>query len=225
MEVNRLLLVRHGENRANLTKEFSHRLVDYPLTAKGRLQAEQTAAYLKRYPVTQIFSSPLKRAKETAEIIAAEVGSEVRLLEPFREVDVGDLEGSPATAAAWKLHDDLIGAWWQGDAQARFPGGENFLELCERTDEGYKTMCRGRDGETMVLVAHGGSLGLPLTRLFPELTRPMLREHPNCAVTELEASLEHDKLHLRLVRWASSEHLYGEAAAFVAATPAEGELE
>ena len=225
MGVNRLLLVRHGENRANLTKEFSHRSVDYPLTAKGRLQARQTAEYLRAFPVKQVFSSPLKRAHETAGMIAAEVGDEVSVLEHFREVDVGDLEGSPPTDAAWKRHDDIIGAWWQGDVHQRFPGGENFLELCERTAEGYKLMCRGREDETLVLAAHGGSIGLPLMRRFPELTRKMMRRHPNCAITELEASFENDTLQLKFVRWASVEHLYGEAAEFVSATPSEGDLE
>ena len=227
MGTNRLLPVRHGENQANLTKEFSHRLVDYPLTAKGRLQAKQTAAYLKRYPVTQVFASPLEWAYETAAIIAAKVGSEVNLLEGFRELNVGILESQPPTVAAWQLHDEVIRAWAEGDAEARFPEGENYLELVCRIRQGYETICRGRDGETLVLVAHGGSLSLPLLSLIPELDQKLLQRtvHHNCAVTELEASLEHDALRLRLVRWASSEHLYGEATAFVAATPAEGDLE
>ena len=41
--MQRVFLIRHGENQANLTKEFSYRLVDYPLNAKGILQARQTA--------------------------------------------------------------------------------------------------------------------------------------------------------------------------------------
>lgn len=224
--MNRLLLVRHGENRANLTKEFSHRLIDYPLTAKGKLQAEQTATYLSAYPVTQVFTSPLKRARETAEIIAAELGVSVRVLEPFRELDVGTLEAEPPTAASWQLHDEIIRAWATGDAEARFPEGENFTELVERVRGDYETMCRGRDGETLVLVAHGGSLSLPLPTLVP-LDRDLLRRstHHNCAVSELEASLDETTLHLRLVRWAAADHLHGDAAAFVAATPVEGELE
>ncbi len=225
MGVKRLLLVRHGENRANLTKEFSHRLVDYPLTDKGKLQAEQTAQYLRTFSVTQVFSSPLKRAHETAEVIASKVGGDVSLLEPFREVHVGDLEGSPPTAAAWKLHDDIIGTWWQGDVDKRFPGGENFLELYERTDAGYKLICQGKEDKTLVLVAHGGSIGLPFMRRFPKLTRTMMRRHPNCAITELEASFENDTLQLKLVQWASVEHLHGEAAEFVSPTPDEGDLE
>lgn len=225
--MNRLLLVRHGENPANLTKEFSHRLIDYPLTAKGRLQAEQTAAYLSVYPVTQVFASPLKRARETAEIIAAELGVSVEVLEGFRELNVGTLEAQPPSAANWRLHDEIVWAWATGDAEARFPGGENFLELVGRVREGYEAMCRGRDGETLVLVAHGGSLSLPLLTLVPDLDRDLLRQttHHNCAISELTATHDGGALHLRLIRWSSSDHLHGEAAAFVAGTPDEGDLE
>lgn len=224
--MNRIWLVRHGENKANLTKEFSHKLIDYPLTAKGRLQAEQTAAYLSTYPVTQVFTSPLKRARETAQIIAAKVGISVGVLEAFRELDVGTLEAQPPTVATWKLHDEIVRAWADGDAEVRFPEGENFTELVGRVRRGYEAMCRGRDGETLVLVAHGGSLGLPLLSLVPNLNRELLRPtHHNCAVSEVNASLDGDTLHLRLVHWASAEHLYGDAAAFVAGSPNEGELE
>ncbi len=226
MGVNRIFLVRHGENQANLTKEFSHRLVDYPLTVKGRLQAVQTAEHLRTFPVTQVFSSPLKRAYETAEIIAAKVGGEVSVLEHFRELDVGSLETQPPSAATWKQHDAIVWAWAEGDHEARFPEGENYLELVRRVRRGYETMCRNRDGETLVLVAHGGSLSLPLLSLIPELDRELLQRtaHHNCAVGELTASLEDGRLHLELERWASAEHLYGKAAAFVAGTPAEGDL-
>lgn len=224
--MNRLLLVRHGENRANLTKEFSHRSVGYPLTAKGRLQAEQTAAYLVGYPVTQIFTSPLKRARETAQIIAAKVGVSVTVLEGFRELNVGTLEAQPPSAASWRLHDDIVRAWTDGDAEARFPGGESFTELLARVRGGYEAMCAGRDGETLVLVAHGGSLGLPLLTLASDLDQELLRTtHHNCAVSELEGLPNGDALRLRLVRWASSAHLHGEAAAFVAGSPNEGELD
>ena len=224
--MTRLLLVRHGENQANLTKEFSYRLVDYPLTAKGRLQAEQTAAYLSRHPVTQVFTSPLTRARETAEVIAAKVGVSVGVLEEFRELNVGTLEAHPPTAAAWQLHDAVVWAWATGDAEARFPEGENFTELVERVRGGYETMCRGRDGETLVLVAHGGCLSLPLLKLVPNVDRDLLRRttHHNCAVSELAAAYDGDDLHLRLVRWASAAHLHGEAARFVAGSPNEGDL-
>jgi len=224
--VNRLFLVRHGENRANLTREFSHRLVDYPLTPKGRLQAAQTAAFLRQYPVSQVFTSPLKRARETAQVIAEATGAPLSVLEGFREVNVGRLEKEPPNAANWRLHDEIIRAWWTGEAHARFPGGETYVELVQRVRRGYETVLKGRDGETLVVVAHGGSLALPLLSLASNLDREALRAaaHHNCAVSELEGRVHDGKLHLGLVHWAMCEHLSGEAAAFVAGTPAPKDL-
>lgn len=226
--MNRLFLVRHGENKANLTKEFSYRLIDYPLTPKGRLQAEQTADYLSTFPITQVFSSPLKRARETAEIIAGATPKEaVDLLEVFRELDVGRLEAEPPSAANWQLHDDIVWAWATGDVERRFPEGESYTELVVRVRQGYERILEGRDGETLVLVAHGGCLALPLLELVPDLDKELLRRttHHNCAVSELEASFDNGRLNLKLLRWATAEHLHGEAAAFVAGSPQEGELE
>lgn len=226
--MNRLLLVRHGENKANLTKEFSYRLIDYPLTPKGRVQAEQTADYLSAYPITQVFSSPLKRARETAEIIAGATTEEaVVLLEVFRELDVGRLEAEPPSAANWQLHDEIVWAWATGDVERRFPEGESYTELVARVRQGYERILEGRDGETLVLVAHGGCLALPLLELVPDLDKELLRRttHYNCAVSELEASFKDGRLDLKLLRWATAEHLHGESAAFIAGSPQEGELE
>ena len=64
--MNRLFLVRHGENVANLTKEFSYRLVDRSLTDKGVEQARQTAVYFQDKSIHAVYTSPLKRAAETA---------------------------------------------------------------------------------------------------------------------------------------------------------------
>ncbi|MCB0162068.1 MAG: histidine phosphatase family protein, partial [Caldilineaceae bacterium] len=80
-------LVRHGENPANLTKEFSYRDVDYSLTPKGVLQAQQTAAYFRNVPVDAVVASPLKRTRETAAIIADALGLPVEVMEDFREVN------------------------------------------------------------------------------------------------------------------------------------------
>src|SRR6266849_4142833 len=88
-----LYLVRHGENQANVTKEFSYKLVDYPLNAKGVQQAEQTAAYFQRaIPLDAAFASPLKRASQTGEIIARAQNLPLTVMEEFREVNVGEFE-------------------------------------------------------------------------------------------------------------------------------------
>ena len=126
---NTLYMVRHGENPANITKEFSYRHIDYSLTAKGVLQAEQTAAFFQSIPLDAIYASPLKRASETAEIIARTHNLPVTLLEEFREVNVGDMEQRPPTEENWREHDRIMGQWFKGNLTVAFPGGENFLEL------------------------------------------------------------------------------------------------
>lgn len=103
--MNYLYWVRHGENPANIAKQFSCRLVDYPLTPKGVLQAQQTADYFRDKAIHEVYASPLKRAVQTAEIIAAPLELAVHTVEHFREVNVGTLESQPPTAEVWTFHD------------------------------------------------------------------------------------------------------------------------
>ena len=79
-----LFVVRHGENPANVNREFSYKLVDYSLNEKGIQQAEETAVYFLDKGIHEIYSSPLRRALETAEIIAAPLGLPVTVMEEFR---------------------------------------------------------------------------------------------------------------------------------------------
>ena len=122
--MNTIYLVRHGENKANLTKEFSYRLVDYPLTDKGVLQAQQTAEYFQDKAIHEVYASPLKRAVQTAEIIGAALKVEPKVIEPFREINVGALERIPPSAQTWRIHNGIIQNWRQGNYELAFPGGK-----------------------------------------------------------------------------------------------------
>ena len=219
--MTRLYLVRHGENTANLTKEFSHRLVDYALTPKGRLQAAQTAEVLARRPIVAVFSSPLRRARETAEAIAAPLGLEVTVLEQFRELNVGDLERVPPSEETWTQHDDVIKAWLRGDLDARFPGGEDYHMLWQRAAEGYRLVVERFPGQEVVIVAHGGIFFASMKPLCPAVDLAELRRHENhnCSISEVEVTRQDSALHGQLVRWAASDHLSGEAADFVSGKP------
>lgn len=216
-QTNTLYLVRHGENLANITKEFSYKLVDYPLTPKGVLQAEQTADFFKSLAIDAVYASPLKRAYETAEIIARPHGLPVTAVEEFREVNVGDLELMPPTEAAWRLHDQVVGEWLKGNTAARFPGGENFLELLERARRGLLEVTHGRSGQRIIVAAHGGIL-TGIVRNFCANARndlPHAGMH-NCAITEVELTTRDNEIVAGSLRgWACITHLSGEAAAVV----------
>jgi bisphosphoglycerate-dependent phosphoglycerate mutase len=86
--------IRHGHNPANQSRQLSHKVIDYPLTELGVAQAAALAGQLAGQPgPAAIYASPLRRAAQTAEIVAARTGSDVAIVEGLRELDVGDLDG------------------------------------------------------------------------------------------------------------------------------------
>jgi broad specificity phosphatase PhoE len=225
--VNRLYLVRHGENRANLTKEFSCRRVDYSLTAKGVLQAEQTADHFRDKQIDEIFSSPLKRAQETAQILAARLGLAVTVVEGLREIDVGDLEDQPASAELWAFHNRIVDAWFSGQPEVAFPGGENYVTLRDRVRAALQQIVDGKDGRNLIIVGHGGSLSAAIRELCPTLDAGRFRHRPthNCSITELAVEQRNGRLQGELIAWAGYTHLHGAAAELVPGTPQPGELD
>lgn len=218
--VNRLYLVRHGENRANLTKEFSHRKVDYSLTEKGRLQARQTAEFLSSLRFDSLWTSPLKRAAETAAEIARHQNVPVQTLEALREMDVGDLEGMEPLDAAWSLYADTMRQWLGGNPDHRFPGGESRRELCQRFSRALNLVC-GNSAGSILLVGHGGIFthGVAVLCGIEDQRAFFSRENYNCSITTLDAFREGSQRRFVLVDWASVGHLSGEAAQMVESVP------
>ncbi|MFQ5889145.1 MAG: histidine phosphatase family protein [Gemmatimonadota bacterium] len=110
MERPELLLVRHGETDSNLEARYAG-WNDDRLNARGREQTFSLAARLRPFRVRRVYTSPVRRAVETAEFLSAEIGADVRTVHDLREIEVGpwkDLtEGEvkarwPAEYAEWK---------------------------------------------------------------------------------------------------------------------------
>lgn len=226
--MNHVFLVRHGENLANLTKELSSRRVDYSLTPKGILQAEQTAQHFLAARqsgragsnIHAVYSSPLKRARETAEIIAHQLGLPVVVMENFREIDVGDIELQPSTTETWALHNQIIKGWFRGQVERAFPNGDNYITLCGRMRAGIEQIVAGRDGQSFIVVGHGGIFTVTLPDLCPGVDMSYLRtETHNCSISEIEVKWRQGCLEGKVIAWASHDHLYGPAAELVSGLP------
>jgi broad specificity phosphatase PhoE len=219
---NHLYLLRHGENPANLSKIFSCRRVDQALTEKGVLQAQQSAAYFRRQNIQAVYSSPLKRAAQTATIIAGRLGLEVVISEAFREIDVGSLEDRPATAADWTLHNEIIDEWYDGRHETAFPEGENYNDLWSRVYPGLLEATAGRSSEQILVVGHGGIQTVMLKDLCPNVDVAWLRSThwDNCAFAEIEVTRRQDgQLEGDLLTWNNHGHLHGRAGDLVAGVP------
>jgi probable phosphoglycerate mutase len=219
--MNTIYLVRHGENTANLTKEFSHRLIDYSLTPKGIVQARQTGEFFKDKRIDAIYSSPLKRAIETAAIIGQAIGVRPVIMEQFREVNVGLLEGLGGGPENWATHDSIVRAWFEGQPELMFPEGENYHMLLERMRSGVEQVLRDQDGKNIIIVGHGGIFTFTLKDICRDIDLAALiaRQSHNCSITEIEMHMIDGRLEGVLKCWAAFDHLSGEAAALVSGHP------
>ena len=216
-----IYLVRHGENTANITKELSHRLVDYSLTPKGVLQAQQTGEYFKDKSIGAIYTSPLKRAVETAEIIGRAIGITPVVVEHFREVNVGALEQLGGTAEAWSAHDSIVRAWFEGQPELLFPEGENYHMLLARMRAGVELALQDTRGKPVIVVGHGGIFTFTLKDICRDIDLATLIAQPthNCSITEIEMRQVDGRFEGVLKSWASYAHLSGEAASLIPGHP------
>jgi probable phosphoglycerate mutase len=211
--MNRLYFIRHGEGVDNLARQFSRGKVDRPLTERGRLQAREAGEYLAGKNIHAIYCSTMKRSHETAQIISARLGLEPVVLEEFREVDVGELDGRDFSPEGWKTYHQVVGEWFAGNHQAAFPGGEDYVTAWERTRRGLMQMLDGRTGRNLLLVGHAGIFSATLRELCPDLDVDWLKnaEYYNCAITELEVESGGGELQGRLIDWANYSHLSEDA--------------
>lgn len=222
--MNRVYLVRHGENPANITKQFSSRHVDYPLTPKGVLQAEQTAEHFRSKDIHAVYASPLRRAVQTGEIIASALGLTVGIVEGFREIDVGELELQPPSAEGWAYHYEVLTDWLTGQVERAFPGGDSYITLCARMRAGLEEVSRGRHGCNIVVTGHAGIFAMTMKDLCPGVDMQALLANlaHNCSISEILLRRQGGCLVGELVNWGSHAHLHGEAADLVPAVPDEG---
>jgi broad specificity phosphatase PhoE len=178
--------IRHGHNRANQPpRRLSHKVVDYPLTDLGVAQATALAGRLacERAPAA-ICASPLRRAAQTAEIIARFTGGEVVIVEELRELNVGRLDGR-SDDEAWAIHDQVLADWRAGRHDSAFPGGEDYHQATARLASALGSALRHPDSSRVLLVGHCAIIRAAIPAICPGTPRPAT-DLRNCGIAELE---------------------------------------
>jgi uncharacterized phosphatase len=151
-----LYLVRHGETDWNAQRRIQG-ATDIPLNDTGREQARTTGLLLARREWDGIFSSPLSRALETATIIAAETRlGEVEVIPDLAERNYGDAEG---------LNYQEIEVKFPGDTVV--PGRETHESVGERAVAVLMALARGHQGQSLIVVSHGGLIRSVLNVVDP----------------------------------------------------------
>ena len=126
---------------------------DLELDEVGRKQAQATAKRIREWPVTAIYSSPLRRARETAESLAKPTGLEVKELSGIIDIDYGQWQGLSPEEAETK-DSDLYRTWLQSPHQVAFPGGESLKGVQDRAMSALDNVIEQHKKETIALVSH-----------------------------------------------------------------------
>jgi len=153
--MGRIYLLRHGQTAWNKEEVFRGTL-DVPLDDVGRRQARDAGRALKRKGLKDpvIYCSPQARARETAEIVAAEIPVQELHPEPaFRDLNFGEWQGMPKTEVA-RLYPDLLKKWATEPTGIVFPGGEGLEAVADRAEEALYRLARENLHRDMILVSH-----------------------------------------------------------------------
>jgi broad specificity phosphatase PhoE len=152
--VTTILLARHGETDWNREGRFQG-WADPPLNATGRAQAVDLSVALMAEELATVYSSPLQRAYETAEVVAASRGLEPVTIEALREVDVGSWSGLTREEIEQRFSDQY--ARWLDYGQG-WDDGETYDAMAERVVRAVLELAAVHDGERILAVSHGGPM-------------------------------------------------------------------
>jgi broad specificity phosphatase PhoE len=149
-----LLLVRHAETAWNREGRFQGH-ADPPLSPLGRRQAEQLADELETCPPDAVYASDLRRAAQTAEIVAGRFGLPIETDPGLREVDVGEWSGLTWPEIRARFPDgverhDARGYGWEL--------GESYEQMAERAIASLRRIADRHGGGRVLVVVHGGTM-------------------------------------------------------------------
>jgi probable phosphoglycerate mutase len=158
-------LIRHGQTKWKKIGFLSY--TDLKLTNKGIFQTKKIALKLKKEKIDKIYSSPLKRCKQTAEIIGKYLGLKVYIAPQLKEVNFGIFEGLSLREAE-KKYPELFWARQKDKWNFRIPHGESYKDAAERILKFLKKLL-GKKHKNIVLVTHVTIIKI-LLKLFSNLS-------------------------------------------------------
>lgn len=171
--------VRHGESEANIHHVISNRESHFHLTPRGQEQATALAEKLSDTPIHAMFSSPVLRALQTADILSAAFAIPYQVTEALREYDCGILE-EKGDEESWRYHRKYFEDWvLRREYTSRPEGGECFLDIQNRFIPFIETLTRAgsQADENLLLVGHGGLFLLMLPLVLANINHTFATSH------------------------------------------------
>jgi broad specificity phosphatase PhoE len=204
--MTRLILIRHGQSEANLTRRFAGHF-NAPLTELGRSQAEKSAEYVaENYKVSKVYASDLARAFATGQAVADRLGLEIIPDVRLREIRAGKWEGMEIARIAEEYAEDYK-VWMSDIGHSKPTDGEKVSELAVRVLDVIKEIAEQNEGLTVVLATHATPIRVTECMVKHGNLDPM-KDIPwvtNASISEL--IYENGKFEFKTVSY--DEHLKG----------------
>ncbi len=162
--MSRLLLVRHGVTEFNSTRRFAG-YTDVELSAEGYRQVEKLRDYLADEKIDAVYSSDLKRALVTAEVISSGRNVDIVACPELREANYGSVEGLTFQEIG-RLYPEVAELVMNFNLRLAFPGGETFEGFMDRTIKFLERLDKHEQSETILIVSHSGPLRTLLCQLL-----------------------------------------------------------
>ena len=164
MNCTRLILIRHGETDYNAEKKY-YGFSDPLLNNTGIWQANRLYERLKTEKIDKVYSSGLKRARYTAEIVFK--NSEIKIFSDLREMNFGIFEGLHHSEIMEK-YSQIYTSWIENPLNIKIPKGEAFKSFKKRVLLILKSIIAENTGLTVAIITHGGPIKIFLNEIFKE---------------------------------------------------------
>ena len=199
-----LIFVRHGESEGNKSGRFNGN-ANFPLSDKGRAQAQKTAEYLDEFKIDKIYTSDLLRAKETAQIIAERQNIDITEDKLLREINGGDFEGELYDELHIKFPEEFH-KWMNDLGNCQCPNGESIRGLLERFNNKVIEIVENNKNKTVLIATHAMPIRV-ITTVWSKKDITCVRDVDyvrNASVTVIDYT---DKLNPEIIEYDKAEHL------------------
>lgn len=148
-----IIFLRHGQAKNNIERILTGRTPGVPLTEEGINQAEKAAKFLEHMNISAIYSSPIERARHTAEIVGKHNSLDVTIDDRLIELDMGKFTGVPYDEI-FTSHGNVFMKFYNGELEIAHNGVETFSEVKKRVLGIVDHVIKNHPDENVVLVTH-----------------------------------------------------------------------
>lgn len=148
-----IIFLRHGQAKNNTERILAGRTPGVPLTEEGVEQSEKAAKFLEEMNISTIYSSPIERAKNTAEIVGKHISIDVKIDDRLIELDMGKFTGKPYDEI-FSSHGNVFMKFYRGELEIAHNGVETFEQVKKRIRDMVDHVIDNHPDENVVLVTH-----------------------------------------------------------------------